>query len=130
MSTWPLFKHHEIQRVLIAYDRDEAGNAAAEKLAKLLNDNGIDAFRILLPKGMDVNEYAQQVTPAAKSLGLAIRKAEWLGKGKVPTITTSTHDHPLANAEPMQVEESEEQPSLAAQLPEPSTASPVPEAPK
>ncbi len=39
---------------------------------------------------MDANEYAQQVTPAIKSLGLAIRKAQWLGKGKAPRITSGT----------------------------------------
>ncbi len=70
----------KIKRVLIAYDRDEAGNTAAEKVAKLLNENGIDAFRILFPKGMDANEYALKVTPPQQSLALVIRKAEWLGK--------------------------------------------------
>ncbi|ODS24325.1 hypothetical protein AB835_03925 [Candidatus Endobugula sertula] len=45
------FKQHDIKRALIAYDRDETGNTAAEVLATLLNKNGIDAFRILLPKG-------------------------------------------------------------------------------
>ncbi|MEJ2419755.1 MAG: DNA primase [Exilibacterium sp.] len=78
------FKHHGIQRVLIAYDRDEPGNRAAGELAKKLATEGIDCFRLLLPKGMDVNEYAQQVTPAAKSLGLAIRQAEWMGEGRAP----------------------------------------------
>jgi hypothetical protein len=33
---------------------------------------------------MDVNSYAQQVTPAQKTLALVIRKAEWLGSGKPP----------------------------------------------
>ena len=70
-----------IKRVLIAYDRDEAGNIAAEKVAKQLNENGIDAFRVLFPKGMDANEYALKVTPAPKSLEVALRKAEWLGNG-------------------------------------------------
>ncbi len=78
------FKRHGIQRVLIAYDRDEPGNRAAGELAKKLATEGIDCFRLLLPKGMDVNEYAQQVTPAAKSLGLAIRQAEWMGEGRAP----------------------------------------------
>ncbi|NJD06120.1 MAG: toprim domain-containing protein [Methylococcaceae bacterium] len=119
------FKQHGIKRVLIAYDRDEAGNAAAEKLAALLTENGIDAFRIQFPKGMDANDYAQQVKPAAKSLGLAIRKAEWLGKGKAPAITTAAGDSPLSG-----VEQAEELPSLAAELPEPTTATPLPEAPK
>jgi len=39
-----MFKEHGIKRVLIAYDRDEAGNNAAEKLAKALNESGMDAF--------------------------------------------------------------------------------------
>lgn len=78
------FKKHGIERVLIAYDRDDAGNAATEKLAKQLQQEGLGSYRIELPKGMDVNEYAQQVTPANKSLGLVIRKAVWLGSGKAP----------------------------------------------
>jgi DNA primase catalytic core len=71
-----------VEKVLIAYDRDEAGNRAADKLAKWLNENGMDAYRVLFPKGMDANEYALQVTPAEKSLGLALRKAQWLGNGQ------------------------------------------------
>ena len=123
------FKQYGIKRVLIAYDRDEAGNKAAEVLGKQLMEQGMDAFRLLLPKGMDVNEYAQQVTPAPKTLGLVIRKAEWLGKGKAPSITTNTHDNPLASAEPATVEENEPAP-LAADLPAPTTATPLPEAPQ
>ena len=50
---------------------------------------GLDCFRILFPKGMDANEYALKVTPAAKSLGLVIRKAQWLGKGEPQPIRTT-----------------------------------------
>ncbi len=82
------FKHHHIERVLIAYDRDEAGDRAAEKLAKQLMAEGLDCYRILFPKGMDANEYALKVTPAGKSLGLAIRKAQWLGRGEAKPIHT------------------------------------------
>ena len=124
------FKRHGVERVLIAYDRDEAGNQAAETLAKQLTENGIDVFRILLPKGMDVNEYALQVTPAQKSLGLVIRKAEWMGKGKAPVITTSTRDEPLSDVEPQAIGEAIAASSLAAVLPEPSEATPLPESPK
>jgi DNA primase len=84
-----LFKQSGIQRVLIAYDRDEAGEKAAQKLAVQLNEAGLDAYRILFPKGMDANEYALKVAPAAKSLGVAIRSAQWLGKGKPQPITTA-----------------------------------------
>jgi DNA primase len=79
------FQAHGTQRVLIAYDRDEAGDRAAEKLGSQLTAAGLDAYRIQFPKGMDANEYALKVTPAAKSLGLVIRKAQWLGKGEAPT---------------------------------------------
>ncbi len=78
------FKQHGIERVLIAYDRDAAGETAAQKLAERLMSEGIECWRIQFPKGMDANDYALKVTPAAKSLGLAIRKAVWLGQGQAP----------------------------------------------
>jgi DNA primase len=78
------FKTHGIERVLIAYDRDEAGERAAVKLAERLMGEGMECLRIQFPKGMDANEYALKVTPAAKSLGLLVRQAAWLGKGKAP----------------------------------------------
>ena len=79
-----LFKQLKIQRVLIAYDRDEAGNAAAEKLAKQLQQSGFACYRLQFPKGMDANQYALEVTPASKSLGVVIRSAQWMGEGKAP----------------------------------------------
>lgn len=82
-------KTYAIKTVYIAYDRDEAGNAAAEKLAKQLMADGMDCFRVLLPKGMDVNEYACQVKPADKSLGVALRKAEWMGNGQKKAVKES-----------------------------------------
>ena len=79
------FQRHGITRVLIAYDRDEPGERAAAKLAEKLMAAGMECWRIQFPKGMDANEYALKVTPASKSLGVAIRKAVWLGKGAAPT---------------------------------------------
>ncbi len=58
------FKKYSTSRVLIAYDRDAAGEAAAEKLSKQLTGEAIDCYRIHFPKGMDANEYALQVKPA------------------------------------------------------------------
>lgn len=71
-------RRHETERVYIAYDRDEAGDRAAEKLAKELAAMGIEVMRVLFPKGMDANEYALKVGPAEKSLGLVLRQAEWV----------------------------------------------------
>jgi DNA primase len=78
------FRQHGTERVLIAYDRDEAGDRAADKLAARLIAEGIEAWRIQFPKGMDANEYALKVAPATRSLGLAIRKSVWLGNGLAP----------------------------------------------
>jgi DNA primase len=69
------FQRHGTKRVLIAYDRDEPGDRAAEKLAEKLIDAGLECYRIQFPKGMDANEYALKLAPAAKSLGIVIRKA-------------------------------------------------------
>jgi DNA primase len=76
------FEKHGTERVYIAYDNDEAGNKAAAKLAEELMQSGIECFRIEFPKGMDANAYALKVKPAAKSLGVLINRAAWLGKGQ------------------------------------------------
>jgi len=76
--------------VLVAYDRDAAGDAAASKLAERLAGVGIGCFRGLFPKGMDANEYALKVTPARKSLELLLKKAEWLaGPTRRPAAVAS-----------------------------------------
>jgi len=79
MNSYNAFLDKKIQRVLIAYDRDVSGDKAAVALAKRLNKNNIDAYRLLFPKNMDANEYACTMMPAQKSLALVIRKAEPLG---------------------------------------------------
>jgi DNA primase catalytic core len=89
------FQAHHTERVLIAYDRDAAGEAASEKLSKQLMAEGIDCHRIHFPKGMDANEYACQVKPASKSLGVVIRSAVWLGQGQAPS-----RDEPAVVKEP------------------------------
>jgi len=78
------FKKHGTERVLVAYDRDEAGDGAAEKLAKTLTAEGIECFRVVFPRGMDANEYARKMTPAAKALELVVRQAQWMGKARAP----------------------------------------------
>lgn len=142
-------RDHGTQRVLIAYDRDDAGEMAAETLAKTLQREGIDCYRIQFPKGMDANEYALKVTPAEKSLGVVIRKAEWLGNGAprtardasptatavsreedAPAAPTPPADLPLAAA--VEVEEEAAKEAAAAMIEVEAfalPASPVPAAP-
>lgn len=101
------FRRHGIERVLIAFDRDEAGERAAQALAERLRAEGFGVWRIQFPKGMDANDYALKLQPAAKSLGLAIRKAVWLGDGQAPqraelepAVTITAPDEPEAPEAP------------------------------
>jgi DNA primase catalytic core len=95
------FRRYQTQRVLIAFDRDEAGERGAQKVAAQLMGLGIECFRIEFPKGMDANEYARKVQPAAKSLGLVIRKAAWMGKGQPKSAVATVQADPVqATSEP------------------------------
>ena len=79
------FKRHGIRRVLIAYDRDAAGDAAAERLAAKLMAAGYECLRIRFPLGLDANAYALQA--GAQALGRLVAQAEWLGQGTAPEST-------------------------------------------
>jgi DNA primase len=80
------FQKHGTKRIYLAYDRDEAGEGAAQEHAAQLMEMGIECFRVQFPKSMDANEYALKVQPAAKSLGIMLNRAAWLGKGGRPTV--------------------------------------------
>jgi DNA primase catalytic core len=71
------FQKHGTQQLWIAYDRDEAGDAAAERLREELLKLGIGSHRVLFPKGMDANEYALKVKPASQSLAVLLNSAAW-----------------------------------------------------
>ena len=74
------FEKHGVRQVWIAYDRDEAGDAAAGRLKEELKAMGIGSHRVLFPKGMDANEYALKVAPASQSMAVLLNGAEWLCK--------------------------------------------------
>lgn len=93
------FREHGVERVLIAYDRDEAGDRAAVKLSERLNAAGIETLRVLFPKGMDANEYALKVGPPEKSLRLVVQNAEWMGGGRRGSGKTVSLDA-TSNVEP------------------------------
>jgi DNA primase catalytic core len=115
------FKRHNVARVLIAYDRDEPGERAAQKLAEKLIAAGIECWRIQFPKGMDANEYALKVTPASKSLGVAIRKAVWMSPDGEQSLRTAPR---LANPSGMQAARWDGKgtaPTREALAPEPET---------
>jgi DNA primase len=115
-------KKYGTKKIYIAYDRDDAGEGAAQELAEELLAMGIECFRVQFPKNMDANEYALKVQPAAKSLGILLNKAAWLGKGQRPTVTVSEtviETQPVIEEkiEPAVIEEPE--PAAKEKIPEP-----------
>ena len=100
----------------IAYDRDEAGDTAAERLKEELAKLGIGSHRVLFPKGMDANEYARKVQPAPQSLAVLLNRAEWWGKG----TTAAARTEPAAKEKSSEPEPIPEAPAA----PEPPAAEP------
>jgi len=128
------FKACGAERILIAYDRDEAGNNAADKLAKELQKEGLACYRLNFPKGMDANQYALEVQPASKSLGIVIRSAEWMGEGKAPERQLDIAI-PLAESNANEPIKTEQKPALplAAESQQPEMLAPaqaLPEVPQ
>jgi len=129
------FEKYGTERVYIAYDRDEAGNNAAAKLAEELMQMGIECFRVLFPREMDANAYALKVQPASKSLGVLLNKSEWLGKGQRPEpravepvieAEVEIEPEPCAAAEPVEEQATKETIIEVTPEPELSPAASIP----
>ena len=73
------FSAYRVKRVLIAYDHDEPGDAAAASLARELLSSGIEALRVPLPYGADVNDVAVASENPREALGRLVRQARWMG---------------------------------------------------
>ncbi|MFP1133321.1 CHC2 zinc finger domain-containing protein [Asticcacaulis sp. W401b] len=94
------FIRQGVKRVLIAYDRDAAGDKGAVKVAEGLVAQGIEAYRVKLPHGMDINAYALSVTDPTQALGDMFRAAEWMGGvAPVPGPEASVPVHPSLAAQ-------------------------------
>jgi hypothetical protein len=124
------FERHGTERVYIAYDRDEAGDKAAAKLAEQLMEMGVECFRVEFPKGMDANAYALKVTPAAKSLGVMLNRAAWLGKGQRPAQRAEAPvmvPEPMLEPLPAKAKAAAKEKTIGAEVPEPEPiAAPIP----
>ena len=113
-----------VRRVLVAYDRDAAGDKGAVGVAERLSPHGLGIYRVRFPKGMDANAYALAVTPAAKSLGALLRAADWMaGTEGRPRMVPFDEEADAAEVVPLLAAD-ESLPD--AEPPEPSLASPIP----
>jgi DNA primase catalytic core len=129
------FERHGIERVYIAYDRDDAGDKAAAKLAEELMEMGVECFRVQFPKGQDANEYARVTQPAAKALGVLLTGAAWMGKGPrpsgrapVPVVVAESVRAAAPTVEPLSAEakSTAKEKKIEEPMPEPTPA-PTPE---
>jgi DNA primase catalytic core len=125
------FRRHRVGRVLIAFDRDDAGDKAAKKLAGTLLGQGVECFRIEFPRGADVNDVARDAASPAEVLARYIRKAAWMGSGAGPA--ERRHAGPVKSSSSVAVPEpssSAAEPPVAVPEPapvvEPGVVSPVP----
>jgi DNA primase len=126
-----LFTRYGTQRVLLAFDRDEAGERGTAKVAEKLMAIGIECFRIRFPTGMDANAYAvHQGNKASQALGQLIRQAHWLGNGQPTSLPETVAENAyISGDKPRQAaKEGEDLPPLAAEThADPLPASPMPE---
>ncbi|MCJ8336618.1 MAG: toprim domain-containing protein, partial [Epibacterium sp.] len=73
------FQAFQVQTVIIAYDNDDAGNKAADKLTVELTRHGIGVRRLLPPAGLDINRVAVDAgEDAPEALRALLRDAQWL----------------------------------------------------
>ncbi len=73
------FRQHGVERVLIAFDGDEAGDQGAARLAERLGGEGIECRRVLFPAGMDANQLITSVGDPAGALAELLAAAAPIG---------------------------------------------------
>jgi len=148
---------HGVKRVLVAFDRDAAGEKGAADVAARLAKRGLGVYRVNFPKGMDANAYALSVKPADRALGALLRNAEWLAGGsrRRPVLDADVLDADVLDADVLDgsekegaAEEEDAQPGAimapdpvpsapsssaslpSTGLPSPISASPIPPGPR
>ena len=79
---------HGTERVLIAYDRDEAGErGGGEAREAARSPPGSTCYRVQFPKGMDANEYALKVSAGGEGARAGAPLGGVAGQGRgTPTV--------------------------------------------
>ncbi len=125
-----VFKQCGVKRVLIAYDRDQAGDSATEKVSQQLQVAGIDCFRVLFSQGLDANQFVCDLNHKAEArerLSRIIRQAVWLGNGVAPkrTVAVEENSEPASILAADVIEVVGQSPAIEGTLP-PLPATPLP----
>lgn len=116
----------KVRRVLVAYDRDNAGDAGAAEVAAQLAAYGVECARVQFPHGMDANGYALQVTPSEKSLAVLLRAALPMGEVRSKPAVSSS---PVAPAPSSLAAKAAAEAAQSAPTPEAKPNAPTPTEP-
>ncbi len=119
------FKRFGTERVLIAYDRDDAGEHAAELLSQKLIAEGIDCSRVLFPMNQDANQHAQQTECPEKAFKHIIQNSVRMGNGRKAFYINDIQVQKEAAKEEKEKETSQASPAPAP-APAPVTVLPGP----
>ncbi|WP_456311516.1 CHC2 zinc finger domain-containing protein [Serratia proteamaculans] len=83
-------QYHGVKRVMIAFDRDEAGDRGAEAVAGELAAARIEAWRVRFPAGLDANAYALKSGNPESAFALALEQAVRMQSDAAVTAETLT----------------------------------------
>jgi len=84
------FIEYAVQKVYIAYDADASGDKAAEELAVKLNGEGMQCFRVKLPRGTDINSFALQAQKPEQALQQLLFAAQIIGSQLAVSASCAT----------------------------------------
>jgi DNA primase catalytic core len=87
---WHLLDELKPERVILCYDNDPAGNAAAEALRPRLEEKGVAVIRARLPDGQDVNDVARSSKNPTAALAAVIEAALSESPSRVPAQPLSS----------------------------------------
>jgi DNA primase catalytic core len=73
---WRLLDELKPERIILLYDNDPAGNAAAEALRPRLEERGLAVIRARLPDGQDVNDVARSTKNPTAALAAILEAAQ------------------------------------------------------
>jgi DNA primase catalytic core len=87
---WRLLDELNPERIILCFDNDPAGNAAAEALRPPLEERGIMVIRARLPDGQDVNDVARSTkNPTAAFAAILEQCAAPLSRADAPSSSLS-----------------------------------------
>lgn len=94
----PALKSHGVKKVFIAYRISESGERDGGIIATETIAAGIETLKVMIPDGLDMNEYLTEKNPSADDLKILFNTAMWLGKGTRPTANTENNPASLTDA--------------------------------